>query len=160
MIVVADSSPVIVLMNIQQIDLLRDLFGKVAIPQQVVDELSSPKRLQAVREFIASPPSWFEIHLPKQLESITGLQLGEIAAISLAKEINAERLIIDEKDGRRIATERGIRVIGTIGVLELAAEQNLIELEATFEKVKATDFWLPEGFLDERIALFRQRHPK
>jgi len=45
-------------------------------------------------------------------------------------------------------------VIGTIGVLEAAAERDFIDLGDAFEKVKRTDFWVSPTFLDERLALF------
>src|SRR5262249_50788128 len=88
---------------------------------------------------------------------IAGLHAGEAAAISLAREVLASRLIIDESRGRRAAVERSLQVIGTIGVLEAAAEMGLIELEQAFEQVKQTDFWLAPTFLDEPLARFRGR---
>jgi predicted nucleic acid-binding protein len=78
--------------------------------------------------------------------------LRESAAISLAHELRADGVVIDEKLGRRSATERGLRVVGTIGVLEAAAERGLIDLGDAFEKVKKTDCWVSPKFLDERLA--------
>jgi predicted nucleic acid-binding protein len=127
------------------------------IPPGVAAELGSPKRPEAVRAFIAAPPHWLEILSPSSVESIAGLHVGEAAAISLAREIQATRLLIDKSRGRKAAAERSLQVIGTIGVLEAAAEMGLIELEQAFEKVKQTDFWLAPTFLDERLARFRER---
>jgi predicted nucleic acid-binding protein len=157
MIVVADSSPLVVLVNIGQIDLLRALFQQILIPPDVAAELASAKRPEAVRAFIAAPPPWLKTRSPSSIESIVGLHAGEAAAISLAREVQASRLIIDEQRGRKAAAHRNLRVVGTIGVLELAAEMGLIELEHTFEKVKQTDFWLAPNFLDERLARFRNQ---
>jgi predicted nucleic acid-binding protein len=56
MIVVADSSPVIVLVNIGQIQILPALFGTVINPPQIAAELSGGKRPQPVRDFIAAGP--------------------------------------------------------------------------------------------------------
>jgi predicted nucleic acid-binding protein len=53
MIVVADSSPLVVLVNIGQIDLLRALFQQILIPPDVAAELASAKRPEAVRAFDA-----------------------------------------------------------------------------------------------------------
>ncbi len=88
---------------------------------------------------------------------IADLHAGEAAAISLARELRADRLIIDESPGRAAARQRGIPIIGTVGVLELAADAGLIDLERAFEAVKRTDFWVSPKFLDERLALFRER---
>jgi predicted nucleic acid-binding protein len=88
---------------------------------------------------------------------IPGLDAGETAAIALAEEVQAGRLIIDEYRGRKVATERGLRVVGTVGVLELAAEMGFIDLKGAFERVKQTDFWISHWLLDERLALFLGR---
>jgi predicted nucleic acid-binding protein len=56
MIVVADSSPLIVLVNIGQIQILPALFGAVIIPPQIAAELSDGKRPQPVRDFMAAMP--------------------------------------------------------------------------------------------------------
>jgi predicted nucleic acid-binding protein len=157
MIVVADSSPLVVLINIGQVDLLPALFKQILIPPEVAAELDSPKRPEAVRTFIASPPPWIEIRSPSSVEAIAGLHAGESAAISLAREVQASRLIIDEHRGRKAAAERSLKVVGTIGVLEMAAAMRLIELEQAFERVKQTDFGLAPTFLDERLAGFRER---
>ena len=96
---------------------------------------------------------------PSSPESIPGLDAGETAAIALAAEVQAGRLIIDEYRGRKAALERGLRVVGTVGVLELAAEMGFIDLKEAFERVKRTDFWISHTLLDERLALFLRRRP-
>ena len=88
------------------------------------------------------------------VKTIPGLDAGETAAIALAEEVQAGRLIIDEYRGRKATTERGLRVVGTVGVLELAAEMGFIDLKGAFERVKQTDFWISHKLLDERLALF------
>jgi predicted nucleic acid-binding protein len=64
MIVVADTSPFVGLMNIGRVDLLATLFGRVFIPSEVLDELRSPKRPAAVQTFAATPPEWLEVRAP------------------------------------------------------------------------------------------------
>lgn len=157
MIVVADTSPFVVLVAIGHVDILPALFKEVLIPPQVVSELASPRRPEEVMAFIAAPPPWLRILAPSSTETIPGLAAGETAAIVLAAEIQAGRLIIDEYRGRKTATERGLQVVGTIGVLELAAELGLIDLGRAFERVKQTDFWISHPLLDERLALFLHR---
>jgi predicted nucleic acid-binding protein len=159
MIVVADSSPFVVLVNIGHVHVLPVLYGQVIIPPEVGVELGMPKRPEPVRSFIAAPPPWLRVQAPASVEAIAGLHAGEAAAISLARELQADRLIIDETPGRMAATERGIPIIGTVGVLELAAEQGLIDLADAFERVKQTDFWVSPAFLDERLARFHERKP-
>ena len=64
MLVIAASSPLIVLVNIGHIELLPNLFGRVVIPPAVAAELAASSRPQAVRELIANPPSWLAIQDP------------------------------------------------------------------------------------------------
>jgi predicted nucleic acid-binding protein len=154
MLVVADSSPVIVLIQIGQIDILPAIFREVVIPPEVSGELSHSKRPQAVREFIASRPTWLVERTPVAIERIPNLHAGELAAISLARELNADLLLIDEVQGRKAAADRRIPFTGTIGVLELAADRGMVDLQGAFARVKKTDFWVSPELLDERLRFY------
>jgi predicted nucleic acid-binding protein len=95
-IVVADSSPIVVLVNRGRIDILPILYGRIVIPPEVAAELSDSKRPVPVRTFIATPPDWPEVRPSTQIEPIPGLHSGETAAIALACELAADQLLIDE----------------------------------------------------------------
>jgi len=153
MIVVADSSPLVALTNIGYIDVLPRLFGQVIIPPEISAELSQPRRPQAVRDFIASPPDWLFERATVAVLPIPGLHAGELAAISLAQKLKADLLLIDDVRGRKAAGDRRIAFTGTIGVLELAADQRLLDLEDVFARLKNTDFWISPQLLDERLKL-------
>jgi predicted nucleic acid-binding protein len=152
MLVVADSSPLIVLIEIGRIDILPALFGRVIIPLEVSGELAQDKRPQSIRSFIATPPDWLIQQAPSSVDSIPMLHPGETSAISLAIELHAELLLIDESLGRKAAVARGIHVTGTIGIVERAAEKGLLDLKETFAQIKNTDFWISEELLDARLA--------
>ena len=158
MLVVADSSPLIALINIAHVDILPALFGTVVIPPQVAREMAHATRPQVVRDFASSRPTWLVEQAPATIEPIIGLHAGEMAAISLARELNADFLLIDEIVGRRAATDRHLAITGTIGVLELAANKGLLDLGNSFTALKHTDFWISHKLLDERLRLFQARH--
>jgi len=153
MLVVADSSPLVVLVIIGHINILAGLFGQVIVPPVVWGELGQSKRPQAVHDFVTRHPAWLLVRLPASIEPIPSLHAGEVAAIALAQELKADLLLIDETRGRKAAADRHIPFTGTIGVLELAAERGLLDLSEAFARVKKTDFWISHDLLDERLRL-------
>jgi predicted nucleic acid-binding protein len=52
----------------------------------------------------------------------------------------ADLLIIDERLGRQIACDRGIPIIGTLGILDDAATQGLIDLAEAIAQLQQTNF--------------------
>jgi predicted nucleic acid-binding protein len=89
------------------------------------------------------------------VEPIPDLHEGERAAISLASELKADLLLIDESDGRSAALARHLQVTGTIGILQRAAEQGWLDLADAFERIKQTDFWISPKLLDAELARHR-----
>lgn len=76
--------------------------------------------------------SWIEVlavsdsHKVLALHISTRLGLGECAALTLAEELGAQRLLMDDRAGRREARERGLPVTGTIGTLLVAKQRGII----------------------------------
>jgi predicted nucleic acid-binding protein len=157
MIVVADSSPLFALINIGQVELLPKLFGQVIVPSEIFRELRQSNRPQAVRDLLTSPPPWLVERTPAAIQPIANLHAGELAAISLACELKADLLLIDESRGRKAAGDLHIPITGTIGVLELGADRELIDLRDAFARLKNTDFWISHQLLDERLKLHLAR---
>ncbi len=157
MLVIADSSPLIVLVNIGHIEVLPKLFGEIVIPTAVATEIASPNRPDAVKQFAAIPPAWLSVRSPLTVLRIAELHPGESEAISLAMEMNADLLLIDERKGYREAVARNLNAVGTVGVLERAADQGMLELKDAFGKLKKTDFWISHKLLDERLTLFMKQ---
>ena len=103
MLVVADTSPFVVLANINQTGILPALFGVVLVPPQIIAELSKPERSQPTRQFLASRPPRLLERTPSRFQRIGKLDVGESAAIGLAMELKADLLLIDEERGRSVA---------------------------------------------------------
>jgi predicted nucleic acid-binding protein len=160
MIVVADTSPFIGLIKIDHVDLLPQLYHQVIIPPQVALELASPRRPSQVQAFAASPPPWLYIRQPSQVLTIAGIDVGECAAISLAQELNADLLLIDETKGREAAMALHIPTVRTAAVLFDAANAGVLpDLKSAFDKLKATNFRVPAKVLDQLLQLHLQRKP-
>jgi predicted nucleic acid-binding protein len=77
MLVIADSSPLIVLVNIGHIEVLPKLFGEVVIPPAVATEIAAPARPQAARDFAAARPAWLRVQAPITVQLIPQLHQGE-----------------------------------------------------------------------------------
>lgn len=89
----------------------------------------APDAPPILQQWIANPPDWLTIQTVSVVDTTLDiLDPGEQAAITLAQTLPADLLIIDERLGRRIAEERGISIIGTLGILDDAAAQGLIDL--------------------------------
>jgi predicted nucleic acid-binding protein len=121
-LVVSDSSPLHLLAELGQTEILAGLFGQVIIPPEVADELSSPNAPASVRQLIATPPPWLSQSSPRARLNLDKLDPGESAAISLAFEL-AVPLLIDERAGRAAAQAHGVVVVGAIGFLERASKR-------------------------------------
>lgn len=121
MIVVSDTSPTSALLTIGRIDLLATIFGEVTIPEAVHRELlrSHPSPPEFIR--VRGVSNTAEVLRLSQL-----LDRGEAEAIVLAKELHADRLLIDERKGRQLAEMEGVSVIGLLGVVLLAKRRQLI----------------------------------
>jgi predicted nucleic acid-binding protein len=155
MIVVADTSPLIVLINLGHVEILPRLFGQV-VPPEVMEELRHERGAASVRDLACSPPSWLVERAPRHGGVIERLDKGESAAINLALELGADLLLIEEALGRKAAIERRVVIAGTIGVLEMGAHAGLLDLADAFERLLRTDFWITKEFLDARLAAFRR----
>jgi predicted nucleic acid-binding protein len=119
-LVVSDASPLIALQQIDELKLLQGLFGEIVVPPAVAREVSPGVTL----------PTW--IATRSLLQPMAGeilhasLGAGESEAISLAQEIRAAWLLLDERPARRLAQALGLRVAGTLGLLNRAKEKGLL----------------------------------
>lgn len=137
MIVVSDTTPLISLLKIDRIGLLEKLFGQVLIPQAVFDELTADERFKLEADQIRRK-QFIKVKAVKNSESVsilkraTGLDQGESEAIILTDEQNADVLLMDEAKGRTISFQMGFKIMGTIGILMAAYEED----ELTADEVR------------------------
>ncbi|MEK6643777.1 MAG: DUF3368 domain-containing protein [Planctomycetota bacterium] len=153
MIVVSDTSPLNYLVLIHREHILPTLFGRVVTPPAVITELLHPTSPALVRSWAEQPPVWLEIRSPMSLLPQLKLGRGESEALSLARELGADAVLIDERRGYMKARQLGLFATGTLGVLEVAAERKLINLPATINLLLDTSFRISPELL--RSALER-----
>lgn len=149
MIVVSDTSPLNYLILIAEIELLVELYREVIVPPAVVDELSAPGAPGKVRQWIDGTPQWLSVRPVDAVDAaLTRLGLGEGEAITLASELKADLLLIDELDGRQAARACGLTVVGTLGVLAHAADRGLVDLREAIQRLLQTNFRVSSTLLE------------
>ena len=152
MIVVADTSPVNYLLLIDCIDLLPQLYGQVVVPSAVQEELLDAGAPTRVRSWIKHPPPWLLIRAvdPSRFSS-TELGAGEAEAIALAQQLKADYLVMDESLGRLEAAALGLKVIGTLGILQRAHLTGLIDLRTTVDRLRETNFRISNEIVERLL---------
>jgi predicted nucleic acid-binding protein len=155
--VVSDTSPLRYTIECGVADVLRTLFEEIVIPPAVFDELQHRHTPAAVRAWIEKRPAWIKVQSPTRIDHTLNVDLGEREAISLAKEIGAVVLLMDDRRGRIEAARCGLRVTGTIGLLEAAAERGLLNFRTSIDRLRNTNARLDEELIAAALGRQRQR---
>lgn len=145
-IAVVNTSPIIYLSAINQINLLKNLFSEIFIPEAVKREvMSGGKDSFGVKEI--KTQKWIKTKkirnkLAKEY-LLTEIDDGEAEVIILAEELKTSFIIMDDKLARKIAKLRGFNVMGTLRLLIAAKENGLVnEVKPLIEKLQAVGFWI------------------
>jgi len=128
---VSDTSPISNLAIIGRLPLLRSQFDEVWIPAAVFSELQAHPDAASLKEIQeAVRDGWIKAITiaPSSLLNVLmrHLHRGEAEAITLAAEIGAEVVLIDEQEGRQYAVQAGLAVTGVLGILLLAKKNGQI----------------------------------
>lgn len=154
-LVVSDTTPLNYLVLIGHIDVLPRLFGNLLVPPAVIHEMRHPKAPSAVSAWAGNLPSWIEVKAPLT-DLHLGIGAGEDEAISLAVELGAT-LLMDDVRARIAARSRGLLTIGTLAILDLADEAELLDFETAILRLKATSFHLDDALLQPLLIRSRAR---
>jgi uncharacterized protein len=127
--VVSNTSPITNLAAVNQLSLLQKLYGTIFIPEAVYVELTEAKIVPGTVE--VQTLNWIVITPVTNRNSVITLQQeldsGEAEAIALALELNTNRLLIDERRGRQIASRLNIKFIGVLGILATAKRRGFLQ---------------------------------
>lgn len=149
MIVVADTSPLNYLILIDKIEILPKLFGALVVPRAVHTELLAATAPARIRDWASTPPGWVEIRTaaPSHDARLDELDQGEREAILIFEEIGADQLLMDDLPGRGVAAKRNIQALGTLGVLKAASRKGMLDLRATIDRLRRTNFFLTDDLI-------------
>lgn len=125
--VVSNSTPLIAFARIGELELLRRIVAQVVIPAAVWDEITGATNRAGADEVQRAP--WIEVRTPTSVggDLTALLDQGEAQTIALAEELGASEVLLDERAARALATARGLRIIGSAGLLVRAKERGLID---------------------------------
>ncbi len=136
MLTVSNTSPILNLAIIEHLELLPQQFETVWIPQAVQEELRLDEDLPGslmIRQTLAD--GWLRI---KPIENVAFAQVlareldrGEAEAIVLAIEMGADRILLDEREARRVAKALRLSVTGVLGILLSACKAKQLSLPMT-----------------------------
>ncbi len=162
MIVVADAGPLIHLAAIGQLELIHRLSQEVLVPPSVFDEVVVVGAgLPGAAEVGAAP--WIRVASPSGGDVVAallaaGLHLGEAQAIALAVELRADRLLIDERQGRVTAEAMGVAVVGSVGILIAAKVRGDVPaLAPHLEALRASGLWLSDSLIARVLLAVGER---
>lgn len=120
MIVVSNTSPLTNLAAIARFDLLHQLYEKIHIADAVWDELNAEGHHWPGRDEVADA-DWIKRDSVQDEALVTALRIdldrGEAESIALALELEADLVLLDEREGRHTAQRMGLRVVGVVGLL-------------------------------------------
>lgn len=156
-VVVADTGPLHYLVLVDQIHLLPALLQTITAPDRVHAELFHRAAPDIVRRWAASPPAWLRVMpappptgaLPRSLDQ------GEADAIDLAASLHAELVLMDDRAGVAAARAMGLTLVGTLGILDLAASRGLVDITDAVARLKDTNFRYRPGLLGALVARHR-----
>ena len=145
--VVSNTSPIINLACIGQLNLLHQLYGEVIIPGAVYEEITVTGAGEPGSSEVQDK-EWIVLHPLVNRPLVDALRLeidpGEAEAIACAIELRADWLLLDERLGRRVAGRLGVRYIGLLGVLIEAKRNGLIAAvkPALDDLISKAGFWI------------------
>jgi hypothetical protein len=154
MIVISDTSCIGYLIIIDQLLLLKENFSEIIIPQIVHKEILQLSPKYDLNKYLHA--GWI-ISRPiknKKLyeEFLSRVDEGESEAIVLAKEIQADLLLIDERKGTSLARSLNIKTIGLLGVLLLSKEKKIIPfVKPILDQLIAKTTFRIDKFLYEHV---------
>ena len=143
MILVADSSALIALSVCNSLWLLEQLFDSVLVPETVYNEATLPekKEAHALKAFLQGKVRHVDLQAYVFLDAYA--DTGETEAMVLYKQISADKLLIDDRRGRKVAKINQISTIGSLVVLLAAKEKGLITaVSPLLRQIENSDIYL------------------
>lgn len=147
-IVVSDSTVLIGLAKIDSLFLLKEMFQEIHVPEAVFREVTQDGWLKPGAEAVCKAPWILRQEVSDRIQVhflMTVLEEGEAEVLVLAKELQADLILLDEEKARKSAVMAGFSVMGVIGILIAAKRLGLIaSVGGCIKKLQEEKFRLSE----------------
>jgi predicted nucleic acid-binding protein len=155
MIVISDSTVFIGLAKIEKLSLLSNIFQKVYVPEAVYNEVVEKGRkkpgAKEVRESLWIIKKKVSDNTQVNLLMVS-LERGEAETLVLAKEMEADIILLDEEKARKSAVLAGFKVIGLIGILIIAKQMGLIKnIKPYIETLQEKNFRISNKIVNKAL---------
>lgn len=156
MLLIADSSALVALSVMDALSALDRLFARVLVPEAVYRELTSDESLPEAKKL---KQYLHDKRCPVASDSGSVLldaygDMGEIEAMYLYKQLKADRLLIDDARGRKVAQLNNISVIGSLGVLLLAKQRGVItDIKSKIDMLEGSSVYISPNLIEHALKL-------
>jgi predicted nucleic acid-binding protein len=145
-IVISDTSTLILLQKINELDILLKIYGELYTTPEIAAEYGEKL------------PDWIVIQPVKdkkyQRFLETQIDLGEASALALAAEFEDVLLLVDDLKARKLATKLMFKTTGTLGIIHKAKQLSIIpKVKPLIDKLLSTNFRISEEIVDEILKL-------
>ncbi len=153
-IIISNASPLIGLSSIDRLHILKDLWSSIMIPEAVYGEVVVKGSGKQGSSLVADAcKDWIEVKTVKDRQEVSALQTvldeGEAEVIALGQEINADLVLLDNREPRLFAKTVNLKVIGTVGIIRLAWQKGLINSPIDeLYRLKSGGFWIDESLIE------------
>lgn len=154
MLIVADSSALIALAACDGLELLLKVYDEIKIPEAVFSETVAPEKpySEILGNFLADKV--VHVDATRWVLTAGGLGHGEIEAMALYKQLNANALLIDDHRARVIAEHNQINCIGALGFLLLAKQGGITQSVKPFvQKLRQSSIYYSDDLLEKVMKL-------
>ncbi len=143
--VVSNTTPIISLSSVGRLEILKDLYHEIILPEAVYEEIKS-KEEYGYQEVEADFIKVRSVQGKKYRNlMLNQLDAGEAETILLATEINADIVIIDESIGYKIAKNAGLNVVRTLSILLKAKKIGILsEIKPVLDEMISKGRWYSE----------------
>lgn len=153
--VISNSTVIIAFSIIEKLDILKNLYGEIILAEEVYNELlkGQNKPGSNISDF-----DWIKIKNSNNLVLIEYLSFnihkGEAETISLAEELKADLLLLDDYWARKFAEYRGFKITGTVGILVKAKNEGLIpSIKPYLEKLNSCNFRISDELYTQALKI-------